>query len=839
MRENLLTFLSGYEAMGEKTAFAYRPDLRMVRWSGQRIATTAYQFARELEARSIGKGDHVLFWAENRPELVAAFFGCLLRGVVVVPLDKLSAPDFVARVAQQTQPKLMLYSGNRGNIFDVNIPAIKVNALAAMVALHHPSPYPTRVVNADEIVEIIYTSGTTGEPKGVCLTHRNLLASLMPLEQWADEHRRWVRWVQPLRFLNLLPLSHIFGQLMGLFVPQILQAEVHFLESLNPSEIIETIKHEKISALITIPRLLETLRGKIEREWETQGKTDKYRKLLSTAETRHFLRRWWAFRKVRALFGWRFWAIVSGGATLDKQTERFWRGLGYLLVQGYGMTETASLISYNDPFQTTLGSIGTKLPGVEIKLDDSGEILVRGNNISPGYWRQGVSSLTDNEGWFRTGDLGEVDASGNLYFKGRKKDVIATAAGLKIYPEDLEAALNTQPGVRDSVVIGIEGPLGPEPLAVLLMRDSGSEPEAVIKRANEQLSDYQQIRRWQVWQGMDFPRTALHKVRKREVLENLQALAPALPTVQLTPLVETVARVSGEVPARLDASANLTTDLKLDSLGRVELLSALEDRYQVELDEASFTAATTLGDVEKLVSERTAESSRPYPYPEWPRYLIIRWLRIGFLYAVILPLTRLFAWLRVRGKAQVREEQVPVLFIANHITMIDPVLVISALPGRFKRHLAIAMIGEMLRNWRYPPEGTHWLKRLFLRLPYALVLCFFNAFSLPQESGFRRSFTVAGRLMDAGYNLLVFPEGQRTQDGRLNPFMKGIGLLASKLNAQIIPIKISGLFELKKRNRYFALPGEITLTIGEPVRYEAGKSPDEITEDLQQRLAKL
>jgi long-chain acyl-CoA synthetase len=204
-----------------------------------------------------------------------------------------------------------------------------------------------------------------------------------------------------------------------------------------------------------------------------------------------------------------------------------------------------------------------------------------------------------------------------------------------------------------------------------------------------------------------------------------------------------------------------------------------------------------------------------------------------------LPLTRLFAWVLVRGKEHVRDVQAPVLFIANHLTMVDPVLVISALPGRFKRHLAIAMIGEMLRNWRYPPEGTHWLKRIFLRVPYALVLGFFNAFSLPQEIGFRRSFTIAGRLMDDGYNLLVFPEGQRSQDGRMNPFMKGIGLLVSKLNARVIPIKITGLFELKKRNRFFALPNEITVTFGEPISYETEYTTDEITRDLEQRLANL
>jgi long-chain acyl-CoA synthetase len=841
MRENLLGFVKDYEAFNGKTAFAHRPDLRVVRWSGRQIAASAYQFARELESRGIGKGDHVLFEAENSPELVAAFFGCLLRGVIIVPLDKLSAPAFVERVIAQTHPKLMLSGDDYQDDFAVQVPTLQLTELSAMLESHDASPYPTVDVSADDIIEIIYTSGTTGEPKGVCITHRNLLASLAPLERWIQEHRGWIRFLQPIRFMNLLPLSHIFGQLMGIFVPLLLRSEVHFQEALNPSEIIEAIRREHISVLVTIPRLLETLRDSIERRWESQGKAEKYQTLLAQTAGQHFTKRWWIFRRVRHRFGWRFIAIVSGGATLNKATEDFWRRLGYVLVQGYGMTETASLISYNDPFKTTTGSIGAKAPGVEIKLAENGEILVRGENISPGYWRGNFKPLADEEGWFHTGDLGEMDAEGKLYFKGRSKDVIVTAAGLKIYPEDLEAALNSQPGVRDSIVVGIEGRFGPEPLAVLLMENETVEPEEAIKHANATLSPFQQIRRWRVWHGTDFPRTPLHKVRKQEVIEALQetAVTATVSKFQQTPLVETVARVSGEAPTRIDESANLTTDLKLDSLARVELMSALEEQYQVELDEASFTTATTLGDVEKLVRESTTSQTRSYPYPNWPRYSPIRWLRPVLLYLLILPITRLLAWVRVRGKERLRNEPGPVLFLANHITYIDPPLIISVLPGRFRRRLAIAMMGENLRDLRTPPEGTNRFKRFYLRIAYVLVLLFFNVFSLPQQSGFRRSFKLAGGLMDEGYNLLVFPEGKRTEDGRMNPFMRGTGLLASKLNCTIVPVKITGLFELKKRKRYFALPGEIAITFGEPVRYDAEKTPDEITRDLEKRLTEL
>ncbi|HWO02726.1 MAG TPA: AMP-binding protein [Blastocatellia bacterium] len=842
MRKTLLSFVDDLGRRGAEPAFAHKVGLRIVCWSRERIRATAFQFARELEARGIAKGDRVLFWATNSPEWVAAFFGCLIRGVIVVPLDSQSAPNFAARVVQQTEPKLSLYSGDRGEL-DSRLPCIRLEELSDAVANQSPDSYPFKDIGQNDLVEIIYTSGTTGDPKGVCINHGNLLANITPLEEYVDKYIKWERLVHPIRLLELLPLSHVFGQMMGLFVSELIRGQVFFQDSLNPSEIIETASRQRISVIVTVPRLLDTLRDKIERQWEAKGEMKKFEKALSKADDQHFLKRWLVFRSVHRQFGWKFWAFVSGGATLSEDSETFWRRLGYLVVQGYGMTETASVISYNDPFETVAGSIGKTLPGQEVKLDESGEILVRGSSVSPGYWSKGVKPMTADEGWLPTGDIGEMDEEGNLYFKGRKKDIIATAAGLKIYPEDIEATLNRDPEVRDSAVIGIEGPLGPEPLAVLLLRDEHSEAEAIIKRANKGLSEYQQLRRWFVWPENDFPRTTTtRKVRKRDVIEAVKIQAAGPLGRQPRPagsLVETIARVSCEMPGHLDSSANLTTDLKLDSLGRVELMSALEDRYQVELDEAAFTSATTLGDIEKMIHEKATEHARPYPFPEWPLSFPATWIRLVILYSLLLPITRLMSWVRVRGQEHLRELRGPVMLICNHITMVDAALVMSALPSRFKRKLAIAMIGEMLRDWRYPQEGTDWITRATRRVAYWLVLCLFNAFSLPQESGFRRSFSLAGRLADRGYNLLVFPEGQRTHDGRMNPFMGGTGLMVAGLNMTIVPVKIAGLFELKQRRRYFALPGEITVTFGESVSYERGEDPGCITKDLETRIASL
>lgn len=835
MRKHLSSFINDCQTHGTATALVHRRGLRLERWSYTRLVQTAYQLARELDTRQIVAGERVLFWSENCAEWVAAFWGCVLRGVVVVPLDEQSAPDFAARVQQQVSAKLLLCGAKQDKLFRAAVPKLHMEELSEAVSRHSSQPVPVQAAEPDALVEIIFTSGTTAEPKGVCLSHRNLLANLAPLEQEIAKYRRWERPFHPLRFLNLLPLSHVFGQFMGLFVPQLLGGEVFLPNTLNPAEILTTIKRERISVVAAVPRQLETLRDKLERDFAGAGKLDDFRQRFDGAVGEHFFKRWWRFRDVHSRFGWKFWAFVAGGATLAEETESFWQRLGFAVVQGYGMTETASLVSVNHPFKLSKGSIGKTLPGQQIKLGENGEILVRGANVAAGYWRDGVQQMSADDGWLSTGDVGELDAAGNLYFKGRQKDMIVTAAGLNLYPEDLEAALNHQPEVRTSCVIGVEGARGPEPLAVLILRDARADAAAIVERANAALAPAQQIRRWFIWPEPDFPRTPTHKVRKNLVKQACAAQTGTAATSQpaAQPLLELVASLSGETTPQGGT-------LQLDSLGRVELASALEDRFQIELDEAALTPATTLADLERLVQSSTTstvrESGAAYPYARWSLSALARGLRLFWYYVLILPLTRLLCWVRVRDRERLDELREPALFIANHISMVDHGLILSALPWRFRHRLAIAMEGERLRGWRRPDPALPWLVRLWLPVQYALVVLLFNVFPLPQKSGFRRSFAFAGEAVDRGYSVLVFPEGRTTKDGQLLPFMSGIGLLAAELNLPVVPLKIEGLYELKARHRRFAAPGSVSIHFGTPLRFARGTAPAAISEELYKRM---
>ena len=830
-RPTILSYLDDYARRDGETVFVDHRGLRTVRWSYERLVREAHLFALDLEARGIRAGDRVLLRGENSPEWAVAFWGCCLLGAVVVPLDKHSTDDFVHAVAQQTQAKVLAGTHHLEELAKCD---------------NNP---PAKSLTPNAIIEIIYTSGTTSDPKGVILTHNNLLANLHPLEKEIKKYLKWERFFHPIRFLNLVPLSHVFGQFMGLFVPQLIGGEVHFQESLNPAEIVRTTRKHRISVIVLVPRVLDALREWIERDYAARGRTHELHDRLAAAEHQNFLHRWWSFRDVHRRFGWKFWTFVSGGATLNQQTEDFWQRLGFAVLQGYGMTETAALISVNHPFKQSRGSIGKLLPGHELKLNEAGEILVRGASVSPGYWPNNgnangsIGDVVNGGEWLRTGDIGELDANGNLFFKGRQKDVIVGAAGLNIYPEDLEAALDRQPEIRASCVVAIEGPRGAEPFAAIIPRthETNIDPavqhansEAAVKRANEQLAEYQQIRRWSIWPEPDFPRTSTHKIIRREVATRTSIPENSSPTG----LATQIAQVTGATPKALDPSTHLS-DLQLDSLGRVELLSALEDRYQVSLDEAAFTAATTVGDVQKLLHGEIEEQTVAYPYPTWPRWWPVKLIRFVLFYTVILPIVYLLSRLKVAGREHVANISDPVLFVANHVTLGDHALVLAALPFHLRHRLTIAMEGELLRNWIHAPAGTDRFTRLRWLAQYFLVNLFFHVFPLPKQSGFRRSFAYAGECIDRGESVLVFPEGKRAPRGQmhLGHFKPGIGMLAKALNVPVVPVKLEGLYELKRRQQYFADKGMVRVVIGAPMTFPSDNDPTTIAQELERRFS--
>jgi long-chain acyl-CoA synthetase len=616
MRENLATLVEDFRRYDREIAVVrYQGNRRRISTYGD-IAHLAGRFAALLAQRNIGPGDRVVLWAENSAEWIAAFHGCILRGVLVVPLDAYGSADFAARVTADVKPKLAVGDLNlvrqlRRNGGE-NFPQLAFEEWRDELPAQGAGPVPG--LGRDTPLQIIFTSGTTGDPKGIVHTHGNVLASVGPIEQGAQGYMRYEKYVHPLRFLHTLPLSHVFGQTMGLWVPPIFRAEVHFESRLVAPRLIETIHRERISVLAAVPRvfaLLKTHCEKMHPELPDQ---------IAASKGIRAWKRWWRFRAVHRAFGLKFWALISGGGALPAAVEQFWNALGFVVVQGYGMTETTALITLNHPFKVAQGTIGKPLPGREVKIGPDGEVLVRGPMISTATWSGGALRQSGDE-WLSTGDLAETEATGELRFLGRKSEVIVTGTGVNVHPEDLEAVIEEQPGVDACAVVPVQTASGPEPCAVLAVRGPVDLAAAAIANANNRLAEYQRVRRWMVWPEPDLPRTSTGKVRRKAVaswIAENQATrngsrGPAAIPATSDWLLSLIAQITGETPPGNGDELRLAEDLHLDSLGRVQLAASIEEKLGMPPESGLLEEVQTLGQLRRLVEGRGGAMSESVP----------------------------------------------------------------------------------------------------------------------------------------------------------------------------------------------------------------------------------
>lgn len=861
LRENLASLVDDMRRLGSERAVVEHRGVRHLCSTYGEVAELAGRFAAELTRREIKAGERVVLWGASSAEWMGAFFGCVLRGVLAVPLDAVGAREFVERVIADTQATLVVGDAELLRGLDFDGPGIALEELRRALP-QQPRFDVDAAVTLDAPFQIVFTSGTTAEPKGIVHTHRNVLASLEPIESEIKKYWWAERPFHPLRFMHTLPLSHVFGQFMGLWIPPVMGAELHFEARLEPSRMAESLKREKINLLIAVPRVIALLRAHLLSDDATL-EMDVERVAAQPA-----WKRWWKLRRVHSKLGWRFWALICGGATLPAELESFWRAVGIPVIQGYGMTETAALVTLNHPFKIGRGTLGKPLPGREVKIGEGGEVLVRGAMVSGATWQGGAMRPRTDE-WLATGDLATEDSSGELIFLGRKGDVIATAAGMKVHPADLEVELMKQRGVRAAAVVGCEGPNGQEPVAAVIFEGSDAELSDAVRRANASLAEFQQMRRHVRWPDATFPYTSTGKLIRRQVSAWACAALKggAVPRPQEI-LVALIAEATGETPRDTSDEARLSEDLRLDSLARVQLQSLLESRMGVELSDEVIAETQTLGELRKMIGANATEVREPVvvhaegattettgsppapqlavnrvkkeeslPYLRWPWAWPMKLVRVAFLELITRPLIRLLAKPKVVLTTQAIPNG-PMLIIGNHVTAYDGPLVLYALPGRLRRHVAIAMSGELLMDLRHGRgQGNAWLNAL-APIGYWLITALYNVFPLPRLRGFRRSFAHAGEAMDRGYSVLVFPEGHRSETGRLQRFREGIGLLAKESQAVVLPVGLRGLGEMKASGRWIR-SGKLEVRVGAPVALGPEATAEEWTAALEASVRQL
>jgi long-chain acyl-CoA synthetase len=841
VREHLASLVEEFRRRGGATAVVAHRGNRRYATSYAKLAEFAGRFAADLDRRGIGAGERVVLWGENSAEWIGVFFGCLLRGVLVVPLDAAGSAEFAKRAVADTQARLVV--GDARLVRELS--GVEVASFGEWAqAMPPPAQYEVSAgVVRGAAFQIVFTSGTTSEPKGIVHTHRNVLASLQPIEDEIVKYRKYERWVHPLRFLHSLPLSHVFGQFMGLWVPALLGAEVHFSDRLEPSSLVSLLKRERISVLIAVPRIQQLLRAYLLQRFGGLAQD------LEVADGLKVWARWWRFWRVHAALGWKFWAVISGGAALPEEMETFWQRLGLALIQGYGMTETAALVTLNHPFKISRGTIGKALPGREVKIGADGEILVRGDIVAKATWQHGAMQQRESE-WLATGDLATEDEAGSLRFLGRKGDTIVTGAGMNVHPADLETVLLKQANMRAAVVVGCPFAGGMEPVAAVVFAGSDAALNEAVTRANQTLAEFQRIRRVVRWPEAAFPYTSTGKLLRRQVRAwvcSTLAGQAAGTAAGSDVLLELIAGITGEQVTGGD-ELRLSEDLHLDSLARVQLQSAVEQRLGVELADDAIAQVKTVGALRQLLGVPTsvgipaAAASPTEPedlYPRWALSGLARWARILFIELAMRPLVWVLAKPRITRLREANPQTVPpMLVIANHITAYDGALVLYALPRALRSRMAVAMSGEMLRDLRLGRNQGSWFLNLLAPLGYWLVTALFNVFPLPRQAGFRRSFAFAGEAMDRGYSVLVFPEGTRSKDGTLARFRPGTGLLAQQSRVPVLPVALAGLGELRQCGRWFR-SGKLEVRVGPVIETTDLDDPGELTETFEGAIRAL
>ncbi|HEX5109004.1 MAG TPA: AMP-binding protein [Vicinamibacterales bacterium] len=791
------------------------------------VGRAARGFAARLAAAGLRQGDKVVFWGENRPEWIACYWGCLLAGVIVVPIDYRSSAAFVDKVRRLVESRVVLI-GEEVRL-DASLAAASGGTPATEQApggyeVWHfadldwraDGPMPAVAHSRDDVIQIIFTSGATAEPKGVVIRHRNVMANTVPVERGVMEYRRYIRLFHPIRLVNLLPLSHMFGQSMATNIPPMIRGTVIFTRSLNPHDIIRLVRTRRVSVLVCVPKILDVLREHVLRAFPESAEPPPTGISIPG--------RWWRYRRVHSMLGLKFWAFVVGAAPLPPDLEEFWRRMGFAVIQGYGLTETAPIVTLNHPFRTSRGSVGTAIGGVEIRIADDGEILVRGENVTSGYFvsstgeaQAPVDSPIDRDGWLHTGDIGERDEAGRVFIKGRKKEMIVTPEGLNVFPEDVERVLNSIERVRDSAVVGVaEG--AEERVHAVLVLDPGADSNAIVRAANAQLADHQRIRTASVWPDGDLPRTeGTRKLKRGQIREWVASGRPPAAARQDDSLEALVGRFAR---GRDVSGATTLEELGLSSLERVELMVALEDRFQTRIDEGRFSEVASIGELRTLVEAPVATEAveEPVDFPTWNRSRPVALVRRLSLAIWILPIARIFAHLRVEGLAHLRNLEGPVVFASNHQSHMDVPVILAALPGRWRSRAAPAMQKEFFKAHFFPREYP-WRKRFKESLLYYLAAFYFNAFPLPQrEAGARQTLQYIGELTGEGWSIVIFPEGLRSETGNIRPFRGGIGMIGSRLEVPIVPVRIDGADRVLHQTWRMARPGRVGVAFGEPLR---------------------
>ncbi len=800
MSSGLVDYIEKYIG-AKKRYFYYRGQYRTICWDFEKVYEYSKRFATLLRQYGTKKGQKVIIKGQNKPGWIVAFIGCLIEGVVAVPLDLNSGSEFEEKVLATTKAKLIISENSSSRIKkSYGAGFIDINDIEEILLDMQPAEDAGLNIFSSDLAQIIFTSGTTSNPKGVMITHGNIESNLKYIQPVMDKWKKFFSYMWNLKILSVVPLSHMYGQMIGIFIPLMIGSSVVFLESVNPAEILRAIKEERIWVLGTLPKILELLKEHITRKFNLDSES--FKRKFSRLKKIKWPIRFIAFLNIHLRIGWRLVAILVGGAAFDKNLDKFWRTIAYSIFQGYGLTETAPLITIADPSSTGAGSIGKALKGLRIRLVD-GEIYVKGENVTPGYFKNSLlTKKAFSKGWFKTGDLAEADAEGNLIFKGRKDSVIVREDGINIYPGDIESVLKAFTPVRDCAVLGLKDGKSLKIHVVLLLDgDFKGEPQNIIDEANKKLNVYQHINSYSIWTGKDFPRTATKKIKRDEVERTItekkrgEVITGKEYYGASGHVIEVLKALKKVSPESISEDAELEKDLGLDSLDIVQLSAIIEDRYDIEVNDSYISRNTKIGELENLIKSPPKKSIRKVPSYSFPFWLPVQFIRSIFQF-ILYPFMFMIYRPRIAGKDKVKDLKRPVVLAANHTSILDSFVILYSLPFKIRRKIVVLMSIEYHFKHFFYHEGA-WYRRIIEAAGfYLLVNLFINVSPVSRTYGFKKVMENTGKIIDRGWHILIYPEGRVTTDGSIKKFESGIGVIALDMEVPVVPVRVKGLFNI-------------------------------------------
>ncbi len=862
------------ETHRDKTAMQIVGEETEGKYTFGEVLDAVRSIAYRLEKEGIGFGDRVALIGENHPRWAIAYLGMLYRGAVCVPIDPHAEIETLGNFLENSEAKLAFIGKDFIKHFNAveerlgrQIPAVVLQDIESQngfqkfedwAATPRPADFDSKPLSTspDDLAVLMYTSGTTGTPKGVPLTHGNIFYETAGCQEVMNISENEV-------VLSVLPLFHVFAQVVNLWVIASAGAKVWYVKELAPAELDKAFKTKEITLLTGVPRLWYLFHKKI---FDGVAAQPKPVQILFNAmlKTNAFLRDTFKvnlgkkfFKKVHDGFGGKLDITISAGSRFDEKIARDYHALGFTLIQGYGLTETTGAVASTRFEDNVVGSVGKAVNYAEIKLgelndDGAGEVLIRGGQVFKGYYKNPEASKDafTADGWFKSGDLGKFDAHGHLHIVGRSKDVIVLPNGKNIHPEDIEVHYSKTPLVGEISILGIKDKqsnmAGAEKLVAVVVPDFeylkknniANSREAIRHELDDlgrTLPEYQRVRDY-IIRAEPLPRTATRKIKRFQLQKEIETGGADGSETTLAKqwrftdedkalldssvgktLVKYIKQNSADVE-NIHPEMNLEIDLGLDSLSRAEVFAGLEQAFNIEFDSDEAGQAFTVGDVVKLTEEQTGSANAEIVQTNFNWGKIVRETddsapeiqhvlrkRVFFPYLVFLVFrafrvfSKIFLKLEVSGAEQLETLKRPYLVCPNHQSFVDPILVSSNYSA------------ETIRN-TFAVGASEFFQNSFMRYVARMM----NTVAIDPDTQLLKAMKASATGLKHGKVLNIFPEGERAFDGDLHEFKKGAAILATELDLPIVPVALDGLYKVWGRSSGKINLAKVKIKFGTP-----------------------